>query len=177
MPKDDRRTESELRDEKPQEKRDDPPERSSTPTEMEQSPQRTARLQRKGARLPTQPTERLERAGRPERAQPNVDLHDEPTDVTVVVDLPGFEPDQIEVSTSGQRLRLRAERPELASSAEKSRIYTRERPAKLDRSIDLPARVDAEQADAEFENGVLRVTLPKREDEQERSIDIVPPKP
>lgn len=107
-------------------------------------------------------------------ARPNLDVHDNPEDVTVTVDLPGFDREQVEVSASDRRLRVRAERPEAEAEAE-GRLDRRERAPRVERTLELPARAEADEARAEFENGVLRVELPKHEQERERPVDIEAP--
>jgi HSP20 family protein len=88
------------------------------------------------------------------------------------VDLPGVDPAQLEVTvTEGNQLTVQGERaaPEIPGA-----VWVRqERPfGKFVRAIALPALVDADEVEAKYENGVLRLTLPKHEAAKPRKIVV-----
>ncbi|WP_435096749.1 Hsp20/alpha crystallin family protein [Halarchaeum sp. P4] len=93
---------------------------------------------------------------------------DTPEEVHVFADLPGCDRDRIELRARENRLRIRADRED--DAAGEGRVHRRERSRTVDRTVDLPARADVDEARASYENGVLRITLPKREEERERPI-------
>ena len=101
-----------------------------------------------------------------------VDLVDRETEFVAMVDLPGFEREDIEVEVTDHRLNIAAEREETADE-ENERYIRRERRRKsTERSIRLPEEIDADGVEARMKNGVLEITLPKLEVAEAHTIDI-----
>jgi len=101
-----------------------------------------------------------------------VDVVDAGETILVEADLPGRDPETIDVQLEDSR-RLRIEVPPVEDSAE-GRYVTRERPReRLRRTVSLPAAVDESATEANYERGVLTVRLPKRtSDGDETSIPV-----
>jgi len=100
----------------------------------------------------------------------NVWSNDEET--IVKAELPGFEPENIEIAVEGNILNLRGSR-EIEEAKEGETFYRRERyNGKFARSLKLPAGVDADKVTAEFKNGVLSISLPKAEAHKPKKIEI-----
>jgi HSP20 family protein len=89
-------------------------------------------------------------------------------------ELPGIDPDQIDVSVQGDELTLRGNFPE-KQLKEGERWIRCERPAHaFVRTLRLPFRVESEKVTAEYKNGVLSLTLPRAESEKPQRIQIKP---
>ena len=101
-------------------------------------------------------------------AIPLVDVLDSPESITVVVDLPGFDEESIQLQASGNSLHVSASRREEPSDEE--RPLQRERRGRIERTITLPSPINAEEAEASFEDGVCKIKLPKSEESQQKSI-------
>lgn len=104
---------------------------------------------------------------------PAVDVRDADERFEVIVDLPGYESDDIEVEVQSRTVRIDAAHQE--SSEAEGVDYVREERSKrsVSRSVTLPEDVDESGASADFSNGVLTVTLPKAHaDEESTSIDV-----
>ena len=89
--------------------------------------------------------------------------------------LPGVDADDIEISITGDLLNLQAElREEKEEEGNGNvRYHVREqRYKRFSRSMRLPTLVDTAEADAEFQNGVLRLTIPKAEEVKQKTIHI-----
>ena len=97
---------------------------------------------------------------------PSVDLYETVEAFIVEVDLPGVKRDGVKVEVEGQDLILQGER----STEHKQtgvRFYCHERfSGKFTRRMTLPRSVNKDKIEAEFSDGVLRVTLPKSENEK-----------
>ena len=93
-------------------------------------------------------------------------------DVEVKAVLPGVSPDKVDVSVANDVLTIKAEhREELEDK--KREYYRREiRYGAFHRSLSLPISVDADKAEARFENGVLYLRLPKAESLRPKQIKI-----
>lgn len=92
--------------------------------------------------------------------------------VFAAVDLPGIDPAKLDVTVNeGNELTVQGERaaPEIPGAA----WIRQERPfGKFTRVVTLPTLVDAEKVEAKYENGVLRLTLPKHEAAKPRKITV-----
>lgn len=89
--------------------------------------------------------------------------------------LPGWKPDQVEITFEGGTVSLRGEvNEENEQTDENTRWHRREiRRMSFNRSLTLPTEVEADKAKAEFENGILTLTLPKAEVVKPKQIKIV----
>jgi HSP20 family protein len=103
-----------------------------------------------------------------------LDVLENDDDVTVRASVPGLKPEDIEISVRGETLTIKGETKD--EKEEKSGNYhLRERRyGAFQRSIVLPTLVNADKAQAEFEQGVLTLTLPKVEAVKPKSIKIKP---
>ncbi len=103
---------------------------------------------------------------------PDVDLVETDTAVEVWADLPGVDPNALELSVTGREL-IVAGRKDREAAAFGGREFAVERPAgAFRRRVELPADVDVEGIEAQVRAGVLHVRLPKNPDVQPRSIPI-----
>ena len=93
-------------------------------------------------------------------------------DVVVKVDLPDMKRENIKVTFENNVLSIEGER-ELASNVERDRFHRIERGhGQFRRSFTLPATVDASRVDANYQDGVLTVTLPRRAESKPKQIQI-----
>ena len=105
-------------------------------------------------------------------AFPPLNIWEDADNVFVEAELPGFQLEELEIYvTAENQLTLKGERkqPELADAAwhRQERGYGR-----FERTLELPQQVQNDQVSAEFENGVLIITLPKREEVKPRRIEV-----
>ncbi len=90
----------------------------------------------------------------------------------ITAEVPGVQPEHIDISVVGETLTLTGERlaPEVGEDA---RYHRQERGyGKFSRSIELPFRVDADQVQATFDQGVLQIRLPRAEEDKPRKISV-----
>jgi HSP20 family protein len=101
-----------------------------------------------------------------------IDMRETGEHLVVRADLPGLKPAEVEISVTGNLLTLRGEfRAE--EEGEAGTVYFRERRfGRFERSLVLPPTVNADQAEAEFAEGVLTVTLPKTEGAKPKRVAI-----
>jgi pheromone shutdown protein TraB len=89
----------------------------------------------------------------------DADVYESADDVLVLVDAPGFDKDDISVSLTGRRLEVEASGRN--DFEQEYRFVGERRPDGFEASVPLPARLNAEGGEATYEDGVLRVLLPK----------------
>lgn len=110
--------------------------------------------------------------GRAARQYPLVNVHDDGQTFYVEALAPGVDPTQLEVTIVGNRLTLSGEKAATANVASE-RVHRSERAAgRFVRSIDLPAEVDANAVSAEYQHGLLKLTLPRAEAARPRRVEV-----
>lgn len=99
--------------------------------------------------------------------QIKLDVKDDGDNFVVHAELPGVARDDIHVSVDGDVVSLSAEIKQHDQKSEEERVLRSERYyGAVSRSIRLPADVDESRAAAKYDNGVLTLTLPKRQQSQ-----------
>ena len=97
----------------------------------------------------------------PQVWQPAVDIYEEGNQWVVKADIPGVEPDDIELQVTDDGLKISAETVSEDQTKDKGYYRSERRFGSFLRFIPLPAEIDPEQVNANFRNGVLEVRLPK----------------
>lgn len=101
--------------------------------------------------------------GLPQPSQIKVDVKETDDGYTVQAELPGVPKEDIHVSVDGNIVSLRAEVRQLDQKTEGEKVLRSERYyGAVARSFQLPAEIDAAQAKAKYDHGVLTLTLPKK---------------
>lgn len=103
---------------------------------------------------------------------PSVDVHETDQAFMVTAELPGIDLKDVELSLDDNVLTLRGEKRSEGNEEQGGRRYSERSFGRFERSIPLPAEVDAERVEASCENGVLKVTLPKNMQARDRSRRI-----
>lgn len=92
--------------------------------------------------------------------------------VVVSAEMPGLSQDDIELTVRDDTLTIRGERPQAAAD-DKVSWHRRERATgSFARTVELPFRVDPDQVEARFSNGVLAVAMQRPEEDRPRRIAI-----
>ena len=103
---------------------------------------------------------------------PRVDIFENKENLVIEAELPGMKREDVDLSIENNMLTLRGER-KFEKKDESDNYHRVERSyGSFTRSFTLPQTVTAEGAIADFKNGVLRVTLLKREETKARKIEI-----
>lgn len=90
----------------------------------------------------------------------------------VTVEVPGVNPEQLELAVVGDTLTLRGKRV-AEDLPEGARYQRRERfQGEFARSLQLPFTIDAEHVEAQYENGILTITLPRAEADKPKRITV-----
>jgi HSP20 family protein len=96
------------------------------------------------------------------------------TDESLVIEgsLPGVKPEDIDISVAGSILTIKGETKEEKKEEKGNYHYHERRYGAYQRSITLPVDVDVDKAESAFENGVLKLTLPKVEASKAKRIPV-----
>jgi HSP20 family protein len=102
-----------------------------------------------------------------------VDIYETDQGYTVLANLPGVQPENIDVRLENNLLHISVDTPEQTVHAEGTRMVVRERPTgRFSRRIQLPQHIDLERADASYDHGVLTLEIPKRPEAQPRVLTV-----
>lgn len=101
--------------------------------------------------------------GLPSPAQIKVDVSETEDAYTVHAEIPGVPKEAIQVAIDGNIVTLHAEIKQMDATGPQAKVLRSERYfGAVSRSFQLPADLDAEQARAKYDNGVLTLNLPKK---------------
>ena len=111
--------------------------------------------------------------GVPSPSQIKVDVKETDGGYTVQAEVPGVPKEDIQVSIDGNVVSLRAEVRQHDQKTEGEKVLRSERYfGSVARSFQLPVDVDAAQAKAKYDNGVLTLTLPKKQGGNAQRLSI-----
>lgn len=111
--------------------------------------------------------------GVPTPSQIKVDVKETDGGYTVQAEVPGVPKEEIQVSIEGNVVSLRAEVRQHDQKTEGEKVLRSERYfGSVARSFQLPVDVDAAQAKAKYDNGVLTLTLPKKQGGNAQRLSI-----
>lgn len=103
---------------------------------------------------------------------PRVDVYEKDNNVVIEAEIPGAKKEDIEVKVKDNAVIIRGEVKKEEEKKDEN-YYRRERfYGKLERVIPLPADVKIEEAKAEYQDGILKLTIPKSVQEKEVKIEI-----
>ena len=103
---------------------------------------------------------------------PSVDIYENKDQIVLEAELPGMKQEDFDLSIESNVITLRGER-RFEKTDDSDNYHRVERSyGAFTRSFTLPQTVSGEGATAEYSNGVLRVTLPKREETKPRRIEV-----
>lgn len=104
-----------------------------------------------------------------------LDVYATENEVVVIAAVPGLNPDDLRITVEKNTLTLSGSIPNVAEAEDTRNAswYLHELPyGNFERSLTLPLEFDANRAEATFENGMLRLTLPKAENEKPKQIKV-----
>ncbi len=92
-------------------------------------------------------------------------------EIIIVANMPGVKPEGVEITVEGDTLTIKGERP---APFENVDYVLQERTfGKFQRALNINIPVDANKAEAKFENGLLTLTIPKAEAVKPKTIQVV----
>jgi len=103
---------------------------------------------------------------------PAVDVEETADELVLTAELPGLSRDDVEIELENNILTVRGQRSETKTSEERRFHLWERRYGSFQRSFTLPRTVSADTISAEFENGLLRVHMPKAAEAKGRRIEI-----
>ncbi len=106
---------------------------------------------------------------------PKVDLMENKNSVNIVVELPGVSKEDVKIVLEDGVLTIRGEKKNIVDEKDNVKILTNERTfGKFDRKFELPEDINSDEVKANFDNGLLNITIAKSipETPAEKVIEI-----
>lgn len=103
---------------------------------------------------------------------PAIDIHESKDNLLVKADLPGFKKEEIEIAVQENNLIMKGEKKKEQEVKEENYYKSERFYGSFYRTIQLPALVDEAKVDAQYKDGVLILTLPKREEAKPKQIKV-----
>jgi len=103
---------------------------------------------------------------------PAVDIYEDENAITLKADIPGIDPNNLDIRVEGNTLHMRGERKH-EKETKRENFHRIERSyGSFVRSFTLPHNVQSDRIEATYKNGELKVTLPKTEEARPKQIKI-----
>lgn len=103
---------------------------------------------------------------------PAVDVYENQDNVIIESPLAGIKPEEVEIEIEDNVLKLSG-KTEQKSEVDEKNYYRREiRSGSFYRAVALPKAVDGDRAEAKFANGILKITVPKKEEAKPKKISV-----
>lgn len=107
----------------------------------------------------------------PRGSFPSINVYDQEDKTVLVAEIPGVDPDALEVTVVNDTVTLKGNRPNGAEEDQK--VHRRERgTGAFSRTLTLPDGVNPDTVQARYENGILRVTLEKAAEAKAKKIAV-----
>lgn len=103
---------------------------------------------------------------------PSMDVHTTDKEIVVEAELPGVDLKDVDISIDHNILTIRGEKVHETEKKDKEYIRLERYQGSFSRSFTLPSSADSSRVDASYDKGVLKITIPKKEEVQPRRIPI-----
>jgi HSP20 family protein len=103
---------------------------------------------------------------------PPVDVYEDQNRLELRLEVPGISQEDLQINLENQTLTVKGERKFVKEDKEENFHRIERRYGSFARSFGLPSTVDTESAKASYENGVLSITLPKKEAAKPKQVKI-----
>ena len=103
---------------------------------------------------------------------PAMDVSENDDHLTITMELPGLTKEELDVTLENGVLSVSGEKKLERKTDEEHYHAVERRTGSFRRSVSLPSDIDADKADASFENGVLTITVPKSEQVKPKRLSV-----
>jgi HSP20 family protein len=107
---------------------------------------------------------------------PSVDIYETENEIILTAEVPGVDEKNIEIKLEDNTLSLKGERNFEKETKEENYHRIERAYGSFYRSFTLPGNIDQDNIKAENENGILRITMPKKSELKPKKVKILKPK-
>jgi HSP20 family protein len=103
-----------------------------------------------------------------------IDIYEQDGSMVAEMNVPGIDSENIDVSVDGNQLTISGSYEDKSEHEDREYSYRERRIGQFSRSVRLSQQVDVENTEAEYDDGVLKVTMPKQDtaDRAGHSIEV-----
>lgn len=102
-----------------------------------------------------------------------IDMYETDDAVVIEAQVPGIKEENVDVSIEGNVLTIKASQEQTQEDKDKKKtVYRSSRQTSFNYSTTLPRMVDADKAEAVVENGLIKISIPKSDEEKPRKIKV-----
>ena len=112
------------------------------------------------------------RDGFTEKGNLALDMYQTKDSVVIRTALPGIKPEEVSITISGDTLTIKGEVKVEQEVKEEDYLVKERHYGAYHRTVRLPSNLNVDGADASFENGIVTLTIPKKEETQEREVKV-----
>lgn len=103
---------------------------------------------------------------------PAAEMQETPEAIHLKLEVPGLEAKDLDVQVTAEAVAISGERRSESKTEDNGMVRSEFRYGKFQRVIPLPGRVQNNQVQAEYKDGILKLTLPKAEEEKNRVVKV-----
>ncbi len=103
---------------------------------------------------------------------PSAEMKETPEEIHLKLEIPGLEAKDLDIEVTEQSVSISGERKSETKTEEQGMVRSEFRYGKFQRIIPLPARIKNDVVNAEYQNGILTLTLPKAEEEKHKTVKV-----
>ena len=101
-----------------------------------------------------------------------IDMYQTANDVVVKAALPGIKPEEVDITITGDTLTIKGETKAEEKIKREDYLYQEHRYGTFSRSVTLPSGLNTDKAEADFDNSILTLTIPKSEEAKPKQIKV-----
>lgn len=113
---------------------------------------------------------RASRIELPDFLSPHIDVHESSSSITLEVEIPGMDPHDFSFKVDDDVIRIKGEKRRYDTLSEGAYIRSERRYGIFERAIRLPAEVLDKQACTSYEEGILKISFPKKKDSEAQQV-------
>lgn len=103
---------------------------------------------------------------------PPAEMEESEDAIQVRLEVPGMNPDDLDVQVNAESISIRGERKSESTTEDKGIKRSEFRYGTFQRVIPLSSRINQNDVQANYNNGVLELTLPKAEEEKQKAVKV-----
>ena len=103
---------------------------------------------------------------------PSAEMEETAEELLLKLEIPGLEAKDIDIEVTEQSVSIKGERKSETKTEDKGMVRTEFRYGKFERVIPLPAHIQTKKVKAEYQNGILHLTMPKVEEEKRKTVKV-----
>lgn len=106
------------------------------------------------------------------RLTPAIELSEQEESYTLLAELPGINKEDLDIQVTAKSVSIQGERKSEKQSSEKGVRYSEMQYGSFKRLVELPGRINHQNAVADYKDGVLTLTLPKADEEKNKVVKV-----